>query len=81
MIYAKDYVRTARIFHEIFDLNINDYIDLFITNGHMTGLYYAKFEQTMFERHSETRADGVSLQDVVNAHYGTRGVELIKSIL
>lgn len=81
MIYAKDYVRTARTFHEIFDLNFNEYIDPLITNGLMTGLDYAKFEQTMFERHSETSADGVSLQDVVNAHYGTRGVELIKSIL
>lgn len=81
MIYAKDYVRIARIFHKIFDLNINDYIDPLITNGLMTGLDYAKFEQTMFERHSETREEGVSLQDVVNAHYGARGVELIKSIL
>lgn len=81
MIQAKDYVRTARIFHEIFDLNINEYIDPLITNPIMAGLDYAKFEQTMFERHSETRSDGVSLQDVVNAHYGTRGVELIKSIL
>ena len=81
MIYAKDYVRTAMIFHKIFDLNINDYIDPLITNGLMTGLDYAKFEQTMFERHSETREEGVSLQDVVNAHYGARGVELIKSIL
>lgn len=81
MIHAKDYVKTARIFHEIFDLNINEYIDPLITNYFMTGIDYAKFEQTMFERHSETRADGVSLQDVVNAHYGTRGVELIKSIL
>lgn len=81
MIHAKDYVRTARIFHEIFDLNINEYIDPLITNGLMAGLDYEKFEHTMFERHSETREDGVSLQDVVNAHYGTRGVELIKSIL
>lgn len=81
MIHAKDYVRTARIFHKIFDLNINEYIDPLITNDFMTGLDYAKFEQTMFERHRETRADGVSLQEIVNAHYGTRGVELIKSIL
>ena len=81
MIHAKDYVKTARIFHEIFDLNINDYIDPLITNYFMTGLDYAKFEQTMFERHSETREEGVSLQDVVHAQYGARGVELIKSIL
>ena len=71
MIYAKDYVRTARIFHEVFDLNINEYIDPLITNGLMTGLDYAKFEQTMFERHSETRADGVSLRVGVKAHYET----------
>lgn len=81
MIHAKDYVRTARIFHKIFDLNINEYIDPFVTNDLMVGFDYVKFEQTMFERHSETRADGVSLQEVVNVHYGTRGVELIKSIL
>lgn len=81
MIHAKDYVRTARIFHEIFYLNLNEYIDPLLTNAYMTFLDYEKFEQTMFDRHSETRSDGVSLQDVVNAHYGTRGVELIKSIL
>lgn len=81
MIHAKDYVRTARNFHKIFDLNINEYIDPFITNYLMVGFDYAKFEQTMSERHSGTMADGVSLQEVVNEHYGMRGVELIKSIL
>ena len=81
MIHAKDYVRTARIFHQIFDLNINEYIDPLITNAHAAGFDYVKFERTMFERHGDTRTDGVSLQDVVFAHYGTRGVELIKSIL
>lgn len=81
MIYAKDYVRTAKSFHQIFDLNINEYIDSLLTDAHVVGFDYCKFEQTMFDRHSETRADEVSLQDVINTHYGTRGVELIKSIL
>lgn len=81
MIHAKDYVRTARKFHQIFDLNINEYIDPLFTNAHAAGFDYVKFERTMFERHCETRTDGVSLQEVVNAHYGTRGVELINSIL
>ena len=81
MIHSKDYVRTARIFHQIFDLNINEYIEPLTSNDHMAGFDYPKFERTMFERHGDTRVDGVSLQEVVNAHYGMRGVELIKSIL
>lgn len=81
MIHSKDYVRTARKFHKIFDLNINEYIDPLITNAHAAGFDYPKFERTMLERHCEIKTDGVSLQEVVNAHYGMRGVELIKSIL
>lgn len=81
MIHAKDYVRIARSFYKIFELNINEYIDFLLTDAHAAEFDYCKFEQTMFERHNETRTDGVSLQDVVNANYGTRGVELIKRII
>lgn len=81
MIRAVDYKKTAKTFKECFDLNLNEYLDSLLTTEHCTSLDYEKFEQKMFERHSETRNDGVSLQEVINSHYGVKGVELIKSIL
>lgn len=81
MIQAADYMSYARRFEEAFALNLNEYCDTLTTTTRAFGFDYEKFCQFVETEYGEDMADGVSIADIVFAHYGQRGVELIQEIL
>ena len=79
MIQASDYMSYARRFKEIFALNLNEYCDALATTTRAFGFDYEKFCQFVETEYGVP--DGVSIADIVFAHYGKRGVELVQEIL
>lgn len=81
MIDAVDYMDYAQRFKEAFALNLNEYCDTLTTTTRAFGFDYEKFCQFIESQYEKSMADGVSIADIVSAHYGKRGVELIQKIL
>lgn len=81
MLKAKDYIRAAKDFKQIFGLHLNEYIDTMFHVDRDAVFDYWKFVGVMRERHPECSSDGISMADIVKEHYGERGASLIKKLI
>lgn len=81
MIKSIEYIDIAKSFKQIFGLNMNEFLDPLLTNEHEVGFDYEKFVEEMDRHYPEMDSDDVSLSEVVETHYGAKGVELIEKII
>lgn len=81
MIKSVEYVNTAKSFKRIFKLNLNEFIDPLLTNQHEMGFDFEKFCEEMGKHYPEMDSDDVSLAEVIEAHYGQKGVKLIEKLI
>lgn len=81
MIPATEYMQAAKRFQSIFELNLNDYCDKFLTTDKEFALDLCKFSEHLEEKFPYMMNEDLSMQDVVRHEYGEEANMLLTRMI